>query len=290
MIDSDRLRSFIAFGEALNFTRAAAQLHLSQPALHVQVAKLAEDLGQPLYRRVGRGLELTDAGQAVLAFARDQARRADALRASLGAGPAPIVGLAAGEGVLLYVLAEPVRRLAGRAGVDLRILTRDQAGVLAALRAGAAQVGVTALTTPPDDLRAVRAATSTMIAVMPLAHRLARRRAIALADLADERLIVPPAGRPHREFLERALAAARVPWQRAVEASGWEVMMRYAALGVGIAIVNDICAVPRGAIARPVPALAPVAYYVLTRPGLAADDPATELAERAVAAFRARHT
>ena len=55
MIDSDRLRSFIAFGEELSFTRAAARLHLSQPALHVQVARLTEELGVLLYRRVGRG-------------------------------------------------------------------------------------------------------------------------------------------------------------------------------------------------------------------------------------------
>lgn len=286
MIDSDRLRSFIAFGEELSFTRAAARLHLSQPALHVQVARLTEELGVLLYRRVGRGLELTPAGGEVLAFARDQDRRQQALRAALGTGPRPTLVLAAGEGVLLYVLTDPVRRLAGRAGIDLRILTRDQGGVLAALRTGAAQVGVTALTAPPEDLRAIKAATTGMIAVMPAGHRLARRRTIALSDLAGERLIVPPIGRPHRDHLDRALAAAQVPWERAVEATGWEVMMRYAALGVGLAIVNDICVVPRGAVARPVPALASLAYYVLTRPGLAAEDPATELAERAIAAFR----
>jgi DNA-binding transcriptional LysR family regulator len=55
MIRSEWLTSFIAFAEELNFTRAAARLHISQPAFHVQIRKLAEALGVTLYERAGRG-------------------------------------------------------------------------------------------------------------------------------------------------------------------------------------------------------------------------------------------
>jgi len=46
--------AFVVFAEHLNFTRAAHQLHISQPALHVQIKKLSDAIGRPLYRRNGK--------------------------------------------------------------------------------------------------------------------------------------------------------------------------------------------------------------------------------------------
>jgi len=288
MIDSDRLASFRVFAEELNFTRAAPRLHVSQPALHVKVGKLADSLGVELYRRTGRTLSLTRAGQALLAFARDSERHTEAFLAELGR-PAPrTVVLAAGEGTLLYVLGDAVRHAAaGRRDVDVRVLTRDRDGTIGAVRSGEAQVGVTATAVPPDDLAAVRLRAAGMVAVVRRGHRLARRRAVRLRDLAGERLIVPPPGRPHREQVERALDDAGVPWERAVEAAGWALMLHYASLGIGVAIVNDTCRIPSGAVARPIPDLARLTYWALHRRDLAADDPAAGLLASIAEAFRA---
>ena len=55
-VSADALASFAVFADHLNFTRAAEELHISQPALHVKVRKLSESLGRPLYRRAGRRL------------------------------------------------------------------------------------------------------------------------------------------------------------------------------------------------------------------------------------------
>ena len=287
MIDSDRLASFRVFAEELSFTRAAARLHVSQPALHVKVGKLADSLGVELYRRVGRALSLTTAGEALLAHARDREREDQAFLAALGQPTPATVVLAAGEGTLLYVLGDAVRQVAGRRDVDVRVLTRDRDGVLAALRRGEAHVGVTAAASAPDDLASTRLRAVGMVAVVARGHRLARRRTVRLRDLDGERLIVPPAGRPHRDHVERALDDAGVTWERAVEATGWALMLHYAGLGVGVAIVNDTCRIPRGAVARPVPELARLPYWALHRRGLAVDDPAADLLARIVDAFRA---
>jgi DNA-binding transcriptional LysR family regulator len=67
-MNEEWLRSFVAFAERMSFTAAARALHISQPALHVQVRKLSESLGVVLYHREGRVLVLTSEGERVLAF------------------------------------------------------------------------------------------------------------------------------------------------------------------------------------------------------------------------------
>src|ERR687888_451584 len=65
------LRYFVAVAEELHFTRAAEQLHISQPSLSKQIRVLERDLGFPLFRRDRRTVALTDAGEALLPLARE---------------------------------------------------------------------------------------------------------------------------------------------------------------------------------------------------------------------------
>jgi DNA-binding transcriptional LysR family regulator len=165
------------------------------------------------------------------------------------------------------------------------VLTRDREGTLAALSSAEAHIGVTALDTVPDTMSATPLRRVGMLLVMHRGHRLARKRRVRLADLAGERLIVPPAGRPHRDLVTRALASAHVDWEPALEAAGWEVMLHYAALGVGLAIVNDICRIPSGATARPLAEIPALRYYVLHRRQLPLAPPAARLRGLIVAAL-----
>jgi LysR family transcriptional regulator, low CO2-responsive transcriptional regulator len=263
MIDSTRLASFIAFAEELNFTRAAARLHVSQPALHVQIRRLSEDLKAPLYHRVGRGLELSPQGRQLLGFGRQLREQTESFLAGLGGDALQRVVLAAGEGALLYRLGPAIRKAARSPGVKMQILTRDRDGTLAALATSEAQLGVTTLEVVPEAMEATLLRRSGMVLVVPHGHRLAKKRRVRLADLAGERLVVPPATRPHRQLVARALASAGVEWEVALEASGWEVMLHHAALGLGLAIVNDVCRIPHGTVARQLPEIPSLNYYVL---------------------------
>src|SRR5258708_21867501 len=71
------LRYFLAVGEALNFTRAAAQLRVAQPALSRQVQDLEDEIGVDLLRRSSRGVTLTAEGKVFLEEVRDLLKRAD---------------------------------------------------------------------------------------------------------------------------------------------------------------------------------------------------------------------
>lgn len=265
-MDLSLLPTFTAFAETLSFTRAAAQLHLSQPAIHMQVKKLEEDLGVALYRRAGRSLELTAEGAALARFARETgARTRDFLSELRGEGRSEPVVLAAGEGAYLYLLGPAIRAMRSQ----LRLLTRDRHGAIEDVRTGAAQLGVGALEGTPEGLVSHRLTTVEPVLVLPAAHPLAKRRRVRLRDLDGERLIVPPEGRPHREAVAAALRRARVTWQVAVEASGWELMIHFAALGMGLAIVNGCCRLPRGLRGRPLDELPGVEYRIVhTRSGV----------------------
>jgi LysR family transcriptional regulator, low CO2-responsive transcriptional regulator len=279
------LQAFAAFAEHLSFTRAAKALHLSQPALHVQVKKLSEALGVTLYRREGQRLLLTADGQRVAAFGREVQDRTRELADDLAAGgrTAPVV-LCAGEGAYLYLLGEGIRRFLREGGAPLKLLTRGREGTIEAVRGGEAHVGVAALDVLPDGLDARPLADVGQALVLPESHPLAAKRKVRLADLTGARLVVPGPDRPHRATLARALLEAGVPWEVAVEADGWELMLRFVELGVGLAIVNACCRLPSGLTAKPLPELPRQRYYVLLRPGTRARGAADALAGMLVAA------
>jgi LysR family transcriptional regulator, low CO2-responsive transcriptional regulator len=285
MLKLDWLEAFVVFAEHESFTRAAASLHLSQPALHVQVQKLGAALGVSLYERRGQRLALTADGRRVAAFGRELLGRTGELVDELrdGARHAPVV-LSAGEGAYLYLIGEGIRAFLGQGGAPLSLITRDREGTLSAVRGGEAHVGVAALDVLPDDLDARPLGDVPQILVMPASHPLAKRRAVRLADLAGARLVVPPADRPHRALLARSLRDAGVAWEVAVEAHGWPLILRFVELGVGLAIVNACCHVPTGCVARPIPALPRQRYYVIRRRGARPEGAASRLVDALIAA------
>jgi len=263
MIDGDLLEALIAFADEGGFTRGAVKLRVSQPALHAQIKRLEVALGKPLYQRVGRNAVLTRDGREVLAFARESRDREAALRASIGdAAPGPVV-LAAGEGAFLYLLGPAIRAFRQ----PLRLLTRGGPSAIDALRSGQAHLAVTAIDEVPRDLDDTLVAKVGSMALVPKRHALAARRAIEMIDLADEPLIVPPPGSPHRETLAAKLRAADRELNVAVEAQGWEPMLHFARLGLGLAVVNDFCRVPPGLVAVRVRDLPVRRYHVLWRKG-----------------------
>ncbi|TDV46828.1 LysR family transcriptional regulator [Actinophytocola oryzae] len=273
MIQTDALAAFAVFADHLNFTRAAAALHLSQPALHVKVAKLAATVGRPLYQRSGRTLTLTPEGEAVARFARDlDARMAAFLTEVRDAEAVRPLTLAAGEGAYLYLLGEVVRTFR-----PLRLVNRDSARMLASVRAGRVDLGIGVLEVLPDDVTTVLLASYPQTLVLPVDHPLAGHAELTLRDLAGVSLVLPPANRPHRRTVERALRAAEVDWALAIEAEGWPLTLHFVTLGVGLSIVNGCVRPPAGFTAREITDLPRVPYYAVHLPSRADDARLAEL-------------
>ena len=260
------LQAFVVFAQHLNFTRAARPLALTQPALHGQIRRLTESIGMPLYVRAGRGLVLTAAGRETLRFARAHLASLEAFVAQTrgDAVHAPLA-LAAGEGAYLYLLGGGISKATARGG-PLRLLTRNREGVLQAVRQGDADLGVAVLDADPTGLSVRPLRTVPMVVVMPKTHPLAARAWLSPRSLDDVPLIVPPPDRPHRRQLARALADANAELRVAVEASGWPLMLHFASLGVGLAVVNGCVTVPPGLVTRPLRGVPKVTYATVVHP------------------------
>lgn len=259
----DALYAFVEFSRSLNFTHAAEILSISQPALHVKIKKLSQELGVPLYVKRGRVLELTPHGVELARFGKESEAQTEAFLSSLMQSSRPEqVVLAAGAGSYRYLLGPA---LSGFGGEKLRLLTTDTPQTLELIRTGEAHMGVTVLESEPADLEALPIHTAQAQLIVPRAHPLARRRRLRLSDLSGLGLIVPPLGRPFRSAVSRILAAHEVPWRVAVEASGWELMMHFASLGLGVTIVNGCCEVPRGLKGIPIQGFPPVRYYLVKK-------------------------
>lgn len=264
MLETSWLRAFASFADHLNFTRAARTLHLSQPALFAQVQKLSDAAGTPLYKRSGRALVLTEAGERMAAFARknlaDQAALVEELRT--GQTRARVV-LCAGEGAYLYLIGEAVQRSARDARTPIELLVRDATDTLSALRTGAAHIGVLPLVSIPPRMIAEPLAHVGQMLVLPESHVLAQKSRLSLEDLSGMPLVVPPPGSSQRRVLDEALLRAGVSWEIAVEARGWPLVLHLVKLGSGLSIVNDFCRLPAGLVGKPLTDLPSHTYYAV---------------------------
>lgn len=129
VMDPELLRSFVAVGEELHFTRAAARRYLSQQAISRHVRRLERDLGVELFARTTREVALTAAGQRLLPLARQLLDLHDRAVAAARGHDRPLLVDTVGEGLTPTALIDHARQLAP----DVEFLARYGGGVGASL-------------------------------------------------------------------------------------------------------------------------------------------------------------
>jgi DNA-binding transcriptional LysR family regulator len=204
------LRYFAAVAEEGNVGHAAARLFISQPALSQQIRALEEQVGVPLFTRHPRGVELTEAGEVLLADAREVLARAERLDETVeelarGEGTALRIGVPPGlDARLLPGLLASLRESYADSAIEVRELTTpDQ---LEALRAGSLDLGL--VREPVDDTRLSRRTllVEPLGASLPATHPLADRESLTLAELAGDLFVCFP--RPWAPSLHDVLVHA----------------------------------------------------------------------------------
>lgn len=241
------LRSFDVLAEERHFGRAAARLHIAQPALSQQIKQLERELGVSLLTRTTRRVELTEAGARFAAHARtvlgDVARASSdmALLASGAAGRVSIGFIGTATYDVLPRVAREVHSSLPDIDLDLRgeLLSpqlldglRDRTFDVALVRPDPLNSG---------DLTLRRLRSERFVAVLPAGHRLAGRRRIPLSALADESFVMHPSG--HRSSMHdrvrAACEAAGFSPDPVIEVSETATLVVFVAAGLGVALVPE---------------------------------------------------
>ncbi len=248
MFDLRQLRYFVAVAEALSFTQAAQQLHISQPPLSQQIQSLEADLGVRLLDRTKRRVALTEPGRLFLEEARKILSQADAARSLVAEAAAGFTGhlrLAYTVSVSFHpALPQTLLRFTEAArGVRVQLSEMYTGAQYNAILAGQIDVGF---------LRSIPAGAANsrllnvevvdhepLIVAMPTAHRLASRESVRMRDLSRERFVAQPrllAATLHDRLMGLAAKAEFRPDIRQ-EAQQVTALLPLVAAGLGLALV-----------------------------------------------------
>ena len=245
------LRYFLAVAACGNFTRAAATLGIRQPPLSQQVRDLERELGYPLFRRLPRGVELTEGGavfrdeaKAILAAVERGVKRAG----QAAHGSAGSLSLGFTSSAVTHRLAPGLIRRYREAhpGVELEIHEGNAAFVTEAVAAG--RIDIAFIRRPVSEQSALAYHTvvdEKLMVALPMHHRLAeraRRRGVAhvrLADLAGESFILvrrPGAPGMYGDLIEACHRAGFAP-KVVAEVDQMLTNITLVAAGVGVSVV-----------------------------------------------------
>jgi DNA-binding transcriptional LysR family regulator len=241
-MDLRQIRYFIAVAEERSFTVAARRLHLSQPPLSQQIQALEAALGTQLLHRTSRRVELTQAGEALLTRARtiqQQIKLAEDEVRAIGAGLIGSLDVGATGSILRGRLADLLAAYRKEApAVKMTVHEQAPALQIAALLNRTTNISLNRSIPTEDTLSSELAWTEEVVVAMPKAHPLARRKRIALGDLASEDHIIlqPESSQFARYIQECCINAGFLPRvsQQVVDAQSVPSLI---AAGFGVALV-----------------------------------------------------
>ena len=237
----------IAYVEAVarnaNFTRAAAELHVAQPALSVAIRRLEEELGVRLFERTSRRVSLTPAGAAFLDRAARVRREADALASEMrdyAGGVRGRLRLSAWYHVVPDLVDFMRDFTAANPLVEVSIQELPAAETLAALRTGdidlAAVVQFEELDLHDFEREVLR--TEPAVLVARADDKLAGEGSLDLADLSGRGFVVTRPGTGLRRFFDHVFAGAEQRPRIAIETNELAAMVAFASVGLASAILT----------------------------------------------------
>ncbi len=236
-----QLRVFESAARHLSLTRAAEELHLTPPAVSIQVRLLEGHANARLFERLGRGLRLTQAGEEVLAHARDilahirASEEAIAGLESLERGLLDVAVINAGDYFLPWLIAAFRAR---HPRIRARLTVGNREDLLERLGAHEIDLAVMSHAPTDPDFAAQPFAPHPHVIVAPPGHPLAARRSVALEAVAREPLISREPGSATRLAMDQAFAESGVVPRIEMEIASNETIKQAVAAGFGLGFLS----------------------------------------------------
>ena len=251
-----QLEAFVTVARRASFTRAAEELHLTQPAVTRQIAALEAELGALLFDRLGKSIQLTGAGETLLGYAEHILRLNDEAHealSELAAGRVGRIAIGAASTLATYVLPPLLTQFRQEhPGIELSLRTGLSARVRELVLSGVVDIGLVTTEGEPTQSEGVLLSESlgvyeTVLAVPP-GHTLAAQLTATVTELSGEPLLAMTTGTNLRTYAEHILADAGVAASVTMELDSVEAIKRMVEAGLGVSLL------PRVAIATEVAA------------------------------------
>jgi DNA-binding transcriptional LysR family regulator len=235
-----QLKTFDAVARHASISRAAAELHLTQPAVSMQVKQLEDQIGLALTDQIGKRLCLTEAGLEL----RTHCAKISTQILDLNAAMDQFRGLERGVlrlavvSTAIYFLPKLIAKFTlQHPGVRMSLQVVNRDAVLSALADNLADLAITGQ--PPDtsDSEAEYFMDNPLVVIASPAHPLASEKAIALGRLEGETLLLREPGSGTRAMIERHFAAHKLAYRPGCELSSNEALKQAVQAGLGIGIV-----------------------------------------------------
>jgi DNA-binding transcriptional LysR family regulator len=236
-----QLRVFEATARLLSFSRAAEELHLTQPGVSGQLKHLEESVGMPLFEQMGRRIFLTEAGRQVYSHTRSIQQQLSILEESLDQlrdtkqGKIKVSAVSGTASYLALELIAKYTKLFPGVRVHLNVANRET--VLGELASNETDLAIMGQPPEGQGLVAQPFMKNPLVVIAPPDHPLARQRAIPLSALEGETFLVREPGSGTRRAMERFFAEHRITFRPGMEVSSNDAVKCGVHAGMGLSIV-----------------------------------------------------
>jgi DNA-binding transcriptional LysR family regulator len=240
-MDLRQLEIIRAIADTGSFTAAGAKLHVSQSAISRQILLLEEELGEPVFHRIGRRIRITPAGESLLQLSHRVFQDLEDTVSAISDKQESLKGsmrLVGGMTVCLYVfpaLLAEMRRV--HPHLDLKITVGSAERSIAMLRSGAGDLGLITLPVDAADLVSLPVLEEELLLVTYPAHPFAKKKTITPADLTREHFIVFETGSITRKLVEEFFTRERIKPEIVMETENVEIIKAMVRHGLGISII-----------------------------------------------------
>jgi DNA-binding transcriptional LysR family regulator len=239
-----QLATFSSVASMLSFTRAADALDYAQSSVTAQIQSLEDELGVPLFERLGRRVTLSTAGRRLLPYAEQMLRLAAEARVAVRDDQEPdgLLTIGAPESLCAYRLPPVLTRFRALfPKVQLVFRPGGDAELRRALSEGRLDIGIL-LERPaqPGNLTVEPLTHEPLLLITYPAHPLAEMRLVQPSQLRNEPLLLTEAGCTYRELFQQTLAAASAWPSTILEFSSIEAIKQCVMAGMGITFLPAV--------------------------------------------------
>ena len=248
-MDMDVLKTFVTLATVGHMTRASEKLHLSQPAVSAQLKRLERELGQVLFERTPRGMDLTESGQVFLLYAKEAMNSlergqealdelADLHRGSLSLG---------GGATAITYLLPPILKHFHETYPGIHLFIREQGSSQTLQRVLAGELDLGLITLPQNGvlpnaytqkLELVPWLEDELHLILPPKHTFGRRRNYHWKELDGQPMVLFEAGSAVREMIDARFVEAGIQPRVVMELRSIESIKQMVEQGIGMGFLT----------------------------------------------------